>query len=77
MMARETEQTEVGEQWLVDGVRPISLRERLEAMTEHPMVPRRHPGAAQKACDIGLFDEVGRAQIDLFDVLAAQDGEGG
>ena len=76
-MTRQTETTEVGEQWLVDGVRPVSLRERLEAMTDHPMVPRRHPGAAQKACDIGLFDEVGRAQIDLFDVLASPDAEGG
>ena len=76
MMARETEQTEVGEQWLVDGVRPVSLRERLEAMTEQPLLPKRNPGAAQKPCDLGLFDEVGRAQIDLFDHLAAQE-EGG
>ena len=76
-MARQTEQTEVGEQWLVDGVRPISLRKRLEAMTDHPMVPRRNPGASQKPCDLGLFDEVGRAQIDLFDVLAQPSPEGG
>ena len=64
---RQTEPTDVGEQYLVDGVRPVSLRESLEAMTEHPMVPKRNPNASQQPCDLGLFDEVGRAQIDMFD----------
>ena len=64
---RQTEPTEVGEQYLVDGVRPVSLRERLEAMTERPMVPKRNPNVSQQPCDLGLFDEVGRAQIDMFD----------
>lgn len=69
-MTRHTETTEVGEQWLVDGVRPITLRERLEAMTEQPLRPRRRAEAPQKPCDLGLFDTVGRAQIDLFDTTS-------
>jgi len=61
--------TEVGEQTLIEGVRPVSLREKLTARTSHPMVPKRNPNAIQKSCDIGLFDEVGRAQIDLCDLI--------
>jgi len=59
------ESTEVGEQSLIDGVRPVTLGEKLTARTSHPMTPRRNPNAFQKPCDHGLFDEVGRAQIDL------------
>jgi len=40
------ESTEVGEQSLIDGVRPVTLGERL------------------------TFDEVGRAQIDLLDLIS-------
>jgi len=66
----QTEITEVGEQALIDGVRPVTLGEKLTARTTHPMVPKRNPNAVQKSCDIGLFDEVGRAQIDLLDLIA-------
>lgn len=69
-MTRETETTEVGEQTLMDGVRPITLRDRLRLMAESPMTPKRNPNAPQKQCDHGLFDEVGRAQIDLTDLIA-------
>lgn len=72
-MSRQSEDTEVGEQTLIDGVRPVSLREKLTAMTTHPMRPKRNPNAQQKSCDIGLFDEVGRAQIDLCDFIKEQE----
>ena len=69
-MTLKTEQTDVGEQTLITGVRPVTLGEKLTARTAHPMVPKRNPNAVQKSCDIGLFDEVGRAQIDLCDLIA-------
>ena len=73
MTARRTyEPTEVGEQSLIDGVRPVTLGERLTARTSHPMTPKRNPDAGQKPCDHGLFDEVGRAQIDLLDLISNQ-----
>ncbi len=68
-MTIEAEQTEVGEQTLILGVSPVTLGEKLTAKTSHPMVPKRNPNAEQKSCDIGLFDEVGRAQIDLCDLI--------
>ena len=69
-MIPKTEITEVGEQTLIIGVAPVTLGENLTARTTHPMVPRGNPNAVQKSCDIGLFDEVGRAQIDLCDLIA-------
>jgi len=69
MMARQSEQTEVGAQTLIDGVRPVTLGEKLTARTTHPMTPKRNPNAVQKPCDLGLFDEVGLAQIDLLDFI--------
>ena len=69
-MSRHSEHTEVGEQTLITGITPVTLGEKLTARTTHPMVPRRNPNAVQKSCDIGLFDEVGRAQIDLCDLIA-------
>ena len=69
---RRYEPTEVGEQSLVDGVRPVTLGEKLTARTAHPMTPKRNPNAGQKPCDHGLFDEVGRAQIDLLDLISNQ-----
>ena len=70
--SREYESTEVGEQSLIDGVRPVTLGEKLTARTSHPMTPRHNPNAEQKPCDHGLFDEVGRAQIDLLDLISTQ-----
>lgn len=68
-MSGKTEMTEVGEQTLILGVAPVTLGEKLTARTSHPMVPKRNPKTRQKSCDIGLFDEVGRAQIDLCDLI--------
>ena len=69
-MSRAFERTENGEQTLIDGVQPVTLGEELTARTNHPMRPKRNPTAPQKSCDIGLFDEVSRAQLDLCDFIA-------
>jgi hypothetical protein len=58
----ETEATSLGPQTLVPGVRPVSMKARLEALAAHPLGTDR----LQKPCDIGLFDDVARNQMDLF-----------
>jgi hypothetical protein len=58
----ETEATHLGPQTLVPGVRPVSIKARLEALAAHPLGSDR----LQKPCDIGLFDDVARSQMDLF-----------
>ena len=58
----QLEMTPDGEQTLIPGVRPITMRDRLEARMEAPLVPRK----LQKPLDIGLFDEIGRNQLELF-----------
>ena len=65
-----SEPTQLGEQTLIEGVRPVTLGEKLTARTAHPITPKRNPNAEQKPCDHGLFDEVGRAQIDLLDLIS-------
>jgi len=57
-----TERTDQGEQHLIDGMKPIRQVDRLRALVEAPMLPRR----AQKPCNIGLFDDDARNQLDLF-----------
>ena len=59
----ETEATEQGEQSLVPGVAPLRQRDRLRALMDAPLLPRR----AQKPCNVGLFDEDARRQQELFD----------
>ena len=51
----KSEPSEVGEQSLIDGVRPVTLGEKLTARTAHPMTPKLNPNAGQKPCDHGLF----------------------
>ncbi|RWD48627.1 MAG: hypothetical protein EOS25_11025 [Mesorhizobium sp.] len=58
----QSETTPEGEQTLIPGVRPITIRDRLSHLMDAPMRPR----AAQKPLDIGLFDEAARNQLDLF-----------
>ncbi|MEL6502817.1 MAG: hypothetical protein AAFQ10_00045 [Pseudomonadota bacterium] len=48
----------------MDGYSPVTLRERLEAMGNAPLTPKRL--CVQKPCDVGLFDETARNQLDLF-----------
>ena len=69
--AIQSEATEIGEQTLVTGVRPVTLGDRLALRAAAPIAPKRNPDARQKPCDLGLFDEVGRAQTDLIDLLKA------
>ena len=58
----ETEATHLGSQTLFPGVRPVSMKARLEVLAAHPMASDR----LQKPCDIGLFDDVARNQMELF-----------
>lgn len=57
-----TESTPEGEQILVPGVRPVSLRERLALRLAAPLEARK----PQKPLNIGLFDEDARNQLELF-----------
>jgi hypothetical protein len=41
-----------------------SQREKLELLATLPMQPKR--ARHQKPCDLGLFDDVARNQMDLF-----------
>ncbi|WP_375210706.1 hypothetical protein [Hyphococcus sp.] len=61
----ETEATDAGTQTLMRGVAPITLRDRLTVLAAAPLAPR----AAQKRCDMGLFDLESRRQIELVDEL--------
>jgi hypothetical protein len=56
------EPTADGEQTLIPGVRPVSLRDSLERRMQAPLRPTRF----QKPLDIGLFDLAARNQLDLF-----------
>jgi hypothetical protein len=58
----ETEATPLGPQTLVPGVRPVSMKARLEVLAAHPLASMK----MQKPCAIGLFDDVARNQMDLF-----------
>ncbi|NNU17535.1 hypothetical protein HK107_14480 [Parvularcula sp. ZS-1/3] len=71
-MTGTIETTEAGEQRLISGVRPVGLRDRLKVRASEPLRPKRHPDCQQRPCDIGLFDSVGRAQIDLIDLVQAE-----
>ena len=57
-----SEPTPEGEQTLVPGVAPISVRERLERLADAPLMSRK----VQKPLDVGLFDLAARNQLDLF-----------
>ena len=58
----ETEPTPIGEQTLIPGVRRVSIYERLMVLAAQPLGPKK----SQKPCDLGLFDEMARNQLDLF-----------
>ena len=58
----QSESTDQGEQTLVPGVTPISQRDRLQELADAPLQPR----CSQKPCNVGLFDEDARNQLDLF-----------
>jgi len=56
------EQTDQGAQALMPILKPISQRQRLEALASGPLRPRRQ----QKPLTIGLFNEDARNQLALF-----------
>ena len=58
----ETEATDQGEQKLIHGVHPVSMKARLNVLAAHPLAPTK----LQKPCDLGLFDDVARNQLDMF-----------
>ena len=58
----ETEATEQGEQKLIHGMHPVSMKARLNVLAAHPMASTK----LQKPCDLGLFDDVARNQLDMF-----------
>lgn len=60
----EMEQTAIGVQFLIGDVKPVTHRQKLEFITTLPMQPKR--ASQQKPCNIGLFDEVSRNQMDFF-----------
>ena len=75
--APATENTPEGEQTLMGGVAPVTMRTRLETVGRRPLsagpTARQFWGAVpkpQQPCDHGLFDELGRAQTDLCDLIA-------
>jgi hypothetical protein len=57
-----SEATEQGEQVLVPGISPITLRQRLAALLDAPLAPKK----PQRPMNIGLFDEDARNQLDLL-----------
>jgi len=58
----EFEMTDQGEQSLMPGVTPITMRQRLEALAQGPLIATKQ----QKPLNIGLFDEDARNQLALF-----------
>ena len=61
----QTEMTPEGEQAVIDGVRPLTLRDRLQFQAGLPLEAK----GSQKPCDLGLFDLDARRQIDWLDEL--------
>ena len=59
-----SEPTPIGEQRLVPGVAPITMRDRLQARMAAPLLPT----SPQKPLDLGLFDMAARNQLDLFGI---------
>jgi hypothetical protein len=58
----DSEATACGEQTLIPGVRPVTLRERLALAQARPLQPAK----PQKPLTIGLFDQDARNQLSLF-----------
>lgn len=58
--ARASEQTGAGDQTLIDGVAPVTVRDRLQAQQDAPL------SGGNAAADDGLFDVSSRTQSDMF-----------
>ncbi|RWF46918.1 MAG: hypothetical protein EOS50_32880 [Mesorhizobium sp.] len=69
---RPSEQTAAGEQQLIDGVKPVSTREKLEAKGNKPL-----RGGDAAPPEGGLFDLESRKQMSIWDAMpAAKDADG-
>lgn len=64
MTTPATEATDQGQQYLAPGVAPVTVAERLAGKWNAPMQPRRP--APQRPCNLGLFDEDSRKQMEIF-----------
>ena len=58
----QVDHTEAGEQLLVPGISPITLRDRLQTRLDAPLTPP----CRQKPLNVGLWDEDARNQLELF-----------
>jgi hypothetical protein len=56
------ERTEQGLQFMLGGVQPQTMKDKVQWLIEQPMQPRKR----QKPCNIGLFDTESREQFELF-----------
>lgn len=63
--SRQAERTAAGEQTLIDGVAPVSERQRLELQQSAAL------RGGNAAADVGLFDVGARSQMDMFSDPAA------
>ena len=68
---RRTETTEAGEQGLIEGVEPVTDRDRIAAEADKPLTSDK----TQQPADEGLFDTGARDQLDLVQ-QAQRPGDG-
>jgi hypothetical protein len=68
----DTETTAAGEQTLLEGVKPVSTKEKLEAQGSKPL-----KGGDKAMPEGGLFDLESRKQLDIWDAMpAAKNADG-
>ncbi len=60
--AADVERTPEGLQLMLNGVKPQTMKDKLNCLVAQPMQPRKQ----QKPCDIGLFDIESRNQLEMF-----------
>ena len=60
--ASDVERTPEGLQLMLGGVKPQTMKDKLDWLIAQPMQPRKQ----QKPCDIGLFDTESRKQLEMF-----------
>jgi hypothetical protein len=60
--AADVERTTEGLQLMLGGVKPPSMKEKVDWLAAQLMQPR----SRQKPCDIGLFDAESRKQLEMF-----------
>jgi hypothetical protein len=60
--AADVEQTPAGLQLMLNGVKPQTMKDKLDWLIAQPLQPRKQ----QKPCDMGLFDTESRKQLEMF-----------